>query len=419
MSSDSSTLTSADSGPPPPRPAAAGLMKFMFTSGPARQDLSRPLALEDLMTGDVSKLTRRHEDFGGPGLLRSLPVKKLALSKKEGSGSSSDQSGTSSVSSASDSESSSSSSGSGKSSSFGAPKIGQNAQPSKSSLHAEGSRSSESAKSSQNSQNSGLFSAPDELPPEFSEEPPEDLPEPPESFPEPTSAGEITFPQGVSSISHDADAQKNDNSDELPPQTQPEDQSEGGEENENSLELPQEMPSDNASPEPQVAVAVAGSQPPKQPASEEDSSEPVIQILQPRVQTAPVPPRPALAEKTLEEQPPYDVPELRAESATPSELPPLDSADFGREEPPAARERVLLPRETPIPVTATREGRRRVEPRDDDAEPRGQFARRELKGREVQTEQLPAEVVARPARSVDVQVNYVEPEVRGISESGV
>lgn len=457
MSSDSSSpvSTTGGSGPPAPRPAA-GLMKFMFTSGPARQDLSRPLALEDLMTGDVSRLTRRHEDFGGPGLLRSLPAKRLALSRPGGIrgsvGSQSSGSSDSSTSSASSSES-----GNSKNSSI-AGRAGAGA--SADSESSESTPNSQDAQSSQTSINSGaplpsqsppvsaLFSAPDELPPELPEETVEDIPElpeapePPESLPESQnlsqSAGAITGPPEAGSDSPSASVQNSDNSakindsnnaDNFPPQNQSEVQREEPDESENKSQnwsspsappdLPPELPENEASPEPQVAVALAGPQISKQSLPEEDSSEPLVQILQPRVQSGPAAPRPALAERTQEEQPAFEVPELMAESEPPSELPPIDDSEWGREEPPAARERVPLPRETPVPVSAVRERRKNANSRLEEVEPAGQVAKRELRGREVQTERLPAEVVARPARSVDVQVNYVEPDLRGIAESGV
>ena len=172
-SSDSSTL---DSGPPAPRPAAAGLMKFMFTSGPARQDLSKPLALEDLMVGDVSRLTRRHEDFGGPGLLRSLPAKRVALSRREGAGSA-DSTNSSSSSDSTDSDSSKSSKSESSSKNLkdseSSSSVGE-----KGTLGALQTAVSASLTNSQNSRSSALFStpeAPEELPPELSE----GLPEPP------------------------------------------------------------------------------------------------------------------------------------------------------------------------------------------------------------------------------------------------
>ena len=456
MSSDSSSpvSTTGGSGPPAPRPAA-GLMKFMFTSGPAHQDLSRPLALEDLMTGDVSRLTRRHEDFGGPGLLRSLPAKRLALSRPGGVrgsvGSQSSGSSDSSTSSASSSESGNSNN----SSVAGGTGPGAFAD----SESSESTPNSQDARSSQTSTNSGaplpsqsppvsaLFSAPDELPPELPEETGEDIPElpevpePPESLPEPPSvsqsAGAITVPPEAGSDSPSASAQNSensakindsnnaDNSDNFPPQNQSEvqreepDTSENKSQNWSSPSAPPDLPENEASPEPQVAVALAGPQTSKQPFPEEDSSEPLVQILQPRVQSGPAPPRPALAERTQEEQPAFEVPELMAESEPPSELPPIDDSEWGREEPPAARERVPLPRETPVPVSAVRERRKNANFRLEEVELAGQVARRELRGKEVQTERLPAEVVARPARSVDVQVNYVDPDLRGIAESGV
>lgn len=102
------------------------------------------------------------------------------------------------------------------------------------------------------------------------------------------------------------------------------------------------------------------------------------------MRSAPAPPKPALAERTQEELPAFEVPELRAESATPGELPPpFDAPECGREEPPAARERVPLPRETPVPVNAIREGRKSAGFRREEVEAPGNFARREVRGREV------------------------------------
>ena len=91
MSSDSSSISDEDSSEPI-HPTTAGLMKFMFTSGPVRQDLSKPLELADLMTGDMSRLTARHNNFTNPGLLRSLPTKKLAFGSTQASSQNSDSS---------------------------------------------------------------------------------------------------------------------------------------------------------------------------------------------------------------------------------------------------------------------------------------------------------------------------------------
>ena len=125
-----------------------------------------------------------------------------------------------------------------------------------------------------------------------------------------------------------------------------------------------------------------------------------MQVLRPRAQTVLAPPRPALAERNSVEQPPFEVRELRARTRTSVEQKILED-EVGREEAPVGRELVRTGL-IPAPVNASREGRKKADFQGDVVEFRKQTARVEPKGREVQTEALPAEVFARVAREVTV-----------------